>query len=557
VIITTHIDVKIASSNIKYYKNLGYDVNVKDIIKIPLEHLPLSSNYKIESECFICKSRKSIIYNAYNRYIRNSKDNNYRCNKCNTEVSKNTKLLKYGDKNYTNRKKYKETCLERYGGHFNKLDEFKNKKRETCLERYGVEHPIRNEKVKEKKKNTCLERYGVENPLNNPEILLKSKKKMIDKHGHEYSMQCLDISEKIISNSKLTKKYNLLKRESNILEVDYNENKYVVFCDICENRYEITPHMYTMRKKSNTIICTKCNKIDDHRSGKELSLLNIIKNIYNGEIILNSRGLIPPFEIDIFLPELKIAFEYNGLYWHSELHKEKNYHKDKSDMCDKNGIKLIHIWEDDLDYKSDIIKSIINTKLNKTEKIFARNCEIREVMDNGLIRDFLNKNHLQGFVGSKFKIGLFYKNELVSLMTFGNLRKSLGQIGKEGSYELIRFCNKLNTSIVGGASKLFKYFIKNHEINEIVSYADRSYFDGSLYEKLGFILENKTEPNYYYIVNNIRKNRFGYRKDILVRQGFDESKTEDEIMKSRGIYRIYNSGNLKFIYKNQKTKLFI
>lgn len=125
---------------------------------------------------------------------------------------------------------------------------------------------------------------------------------------------------------------------------------------------------------------------------------------------------------------------------------------------------------------------------------------------------------------------------------------------KQCSYELLIFCSKLNTSITGGPSKLFNYFIKNYEIDEIISYADRSYFDGALYEKLGFILENKTDPNYYYIVNNIRKNRFGYRKDILVSEGFDEKKTEDEIMRSRGIYKIYNAGNLKFIYKIKKTK---
>lgn len=552
-ILTTHIDVKIASSNINYYKGLGYDVNVKDIINIPIKHLPKNSNYKIESECDLCKSRKSIIYKAYNRYIGNSTDNKYRCSKCNKEISKNTKLLKYGDENYTNREKYKKTCLEKYGGHFNKLDEFKDKIKKTSLERYNFEYPIKNKKIQEKKKKTCLERYGYENPLNNSEISLKSKKKMIDKYGYPYSMQCLSISDKIILNSKITKKNNLLKRDSNILEIDYNKNKYIAFCNICENNYEITPHMYIMRKKLNTITCTNCNEIDDHKSGKELSLLNIIKDKYKGEIILNSRSVIPPFELDIFLPELKLAFEFNGLYWHSELYKEKNYHKDKSDMCDKNGIKLIHVWEDDLDHKSNIIKSIVNTKLNITEKIFARNCEIKEITDNNIVRDFLNENHLQGFVGSKFKIGLFHRNELVSLMTFGNLRKSLGQISKERSYELLRFCNKLNTTIVGGASKLFKHFVKNYEIDEIVSYADRSYFDGTLYEKLGFDLEGKTEPNYYYIVNNIRKNRFGYRKDVLVRDGFDESKTEDEIMKSRGIHKIYNAGNLRFIFKNQKN----
>ena len=192
---------------------------------------------------------------------------------------------------------------------------------------------------------------------------------------------------------------------------------------------------------------------------------------------------------------------------------------------------------------------MILNKLGKTpNKIFARKTEIKEINDNKIIRDFLNKNHIQGFIGSKIKLGLFYNDELVSLMTFGELRKSLGQSDKKGSYELLRFCNKLNTSVVGGASKLFKYFINNFEFNEITSYADRSISNGNLYVSLGFNFEKYTSPNYYYIIDGVRKHRFGFRKDKLVKEGFDLTKTEIQIMSERKINRIYNSGNIKFIY---------
>ena len=163
-----------------------------------------------------------------------------------------------------------------------------------------------------------------------------------------------------------------------------------------------------------------------------------------------------------------------------------------------------------------------------------------------MIYIFLNNNHIQGFMGSKIKIGLFYNNELVSLMTFGNLRKSMGQKKLEGSYEMLRFCNKLNINVIGGASKLFKYFIRNYNPIEVISYADRSWSKGNLYEKLGFSMEYKTKPNYYYIINGVREYRFNYRKDILVKQGFNENKTEHQIMLERKIYRIYNTGNYKF-----------
>ena len=190
---------------------------------------------------------------------------------------------------------------------------------------------------------------------------------------------------------------------------------------------------------------------------------------------------------------------------------------------------------------------MIGKNLNK---IYARKCIIKEIKDNKLVREFLEKNHLQGFVGCQIKLGLFYNDELVSLMTFGKQRKSMGTKSKENVYEMLRFCNKLNTSVIGGADKLFKYFIDNFHPVEIISYADRSWSQGDLYYKLRFHLMHKTAPNYYYIVNGIRKHRFNYRKDKLVHDGYDKNLSEHEIMLNRKIYRIYDSGSLKFTWKN-------
>ena len=134
-------------------------------------------------------------------------------------------------------------------------------------------------------------------------------------------------------------------------------------------------------------------------------------------------------------------------------------------------------------------------------------------------------------------------------MTFGKQRKNMGNKSEENTYELLRFCNKLNTSVIGGASKLFKYFIDNYKPEEIITYADRSWSQGNLYRKLGFDFIYETQPNYYYVVDGIRKNRFNFRKDILIKDGFDPNKTEREIMLERKIYRIYDSGQLKFIWK--------
>ena len=180
--------------------------------------------------------------------------------------------------------------------------------------------------------------------------------------------------------------------------------------------------------------------------------------------------------------------------------------------------------------------------------IFGRKCFVKEVSSKNS-REFLELNHIQGNVNSSIKLGLYYDDELVSLMTFGGLRKSMGSNHKEGVYELLRFCNKLNSSVIGGADKLLKHFIKTHNPKEIISYADRRWSQGDLYEKLGFSKSNISKPNYFYINNTKRENRFTYRKDVLVKQGYSNDKTEHEIMLERGIYRVYDCGNLKYIKK--------
>ena len=248
--------------------------------------------------------------------------------------------------------------------------------------------------------------------------------------------------------------------------------------------------------------------------------------------------------MDIYIPSHNIAIEYDGLYWHSELHKKSNYHLNKTELCKDKGIQLIHIFEDEWLFKKDVVKSRIQNMLGLTkEKIFARKCKIKDV--NIKDRDiFLDNNHLQGKVRASINLGLYYNNELVSLMTFNKPR--LG-IGKGGDYELSRFCNKINTSVVGGASKLLKHFIKIYKPKEIVSYADKRWSNGGLYETLGFDLSHVNKPNYHYIINMKRKHRFNFRKHILKKQGFDtENKTEHQIMLDRNIYRIYDCGTITY-----------
>lgn len=430
----------------------------------------------------------------------------------------------------------------------------KKLKEDKSLKKFGTKSPAMNKEIVKKMLKTNNEKYGHNCPLQNEIIKQKSKKTLMENFGVDNPNKCEEISIKRIKtfSENMREKYMRIYNDIGLIDIDYQKKKMVFNCDK-GHTFDIDLGLFHNRRKIKTVLCTVCNPIDAHVSGQEISLQNFIKENYDCDLVLNNRNILKPYELDVYIPKLKIGFEFNGLFYHNEKNLDNNYHFKKTELSEKIGISLIQIYEDDWLYRQDIVKSIILNLLNKTQhRIYARSCEIKEVEDNKLIKNFLEFNHIQGFIGSNIKIGLFYKDELVSLMTFGKLRLSMGQKNTKDHYEMLRFCNKLNTNVIGGASRLFNQFVKKYDPEEVISYADRSWSQGKLYKMLGFNLMKKTKPNYYYIVNKERKYRFLFRKDILIKNGFDASKTEHEIMLERKIYRIYDSGNLKFVYKKKE-----
>jgi len=542
-LITKEIKIKINNRYVKYYKELGYNVKGGDEIVIPIKHLSEQSHIKVECKCDNCDTITNINYYNYILNIKNQ--GKYYCKKCKHLKSEKTNLEKYGVKSTLQSnnviKKIKEKNKEKYGvEHYSQTNEYKELIKKKNQEKYGVDWFFQTDEYLEKKKRTNQEKYGVDFYSQTDEYLEKKKRTNQEKYGENFYSQTKDFKEKVIQNTinrYENKDIKVLKILENDIEIKCDKgHTYILSKDLLKNRlrFNIEP-------------CLICNPINNHISDKENKLLDFIKENYNGKIITNDRKILDGKELDIYLPELNLAFEFNGIYWHNELYKENKYHFNKTEKCEEKGIHLFHVWEDHWNYKQDIIKSMILNKLGKTKnKIGARKCKIKEINDNKLIRKFLDENHLQGFVGSKEKLGLFYKEELVSLMTFGKKRTFMNSKSLENEYELLRFCNKLNTNIIGGANKLFKYFIKTYNPEEIISYADRSHSQGNLYNKLGFNFVSKTPPNYYYIIDDMRKHRFGFRKDVLIKQGYNKDMTEHEIMFSRKIYRVYDSGSLKF-----------
>jgi len=544
-ILTEKIKINISYTNLKHFSEKFKGIKIGDQIEISPDYLPETSHKKILTKCDVCGNEKELPYRDYIKSLKNG--NYFTCNRCKNNKTKNTLKEKYGNENYYNKEKYKKTCLEKYGvENVFQNEKIKQKIKDKNKEKYGFEHSSKSDIVKDKSKETNLKKYGKTHHLKNKDILNKQFRTNKEKYGFEHSSQNDEVKEKISNGVKNFYIRNANNYYDNLIGISGDTIE--LYCPLCGNRFKTYRYFYHNRKAIKSVQCTLCNPINSTESSYEKELKTFISTNYNDEIFFNYKK-ISNSEFDIFLPKLKLGFEFNGLYWHSETYKDNNYHLHKTELAEKYGIRLIHVYEDNWIYKQEIVKSRILNLLNKTpNKIYARKCEIKEVSNNKLVRDFLEKNHVQGFVGSNIKIGLFYSGELVSLMTFGNLRRTMGQKSEKGYYEMFRFCNKLNTGVIGGASRLFKFFVKNYDPKEVISYADRSWSQGELYKNLGFKLVGKTKPNYYYFKNKKRLSRFNFRKDQLVREGFDSNKSEHEIMIDRGIYRIYDSGNLKFIW---------
>jgi hypothetical protein len=411
-----------------------------------------------------------------------------------------TCLEKYGVKNVSQndkiKSKIKETFNSIYNGHPAACSEIQEKIKKTNLEKYGVEHSLSSDIVKEKIRKTNLEKYGVEN----------ASQKNIPKE----SLIVLDSPEKLaelFSNNSITKISSMLG--VNIRTVKLRLIDYGI--------YEIK------------------------NSSFEAQILNYLDTL-SINYIKNSRSIIPPLEVDIYIPEHNISIECNGSYWHSELNgKDKNYHKNKSIMCMDKNIELIHIWEHEWENKTEIIKSILSYRLRKSQVcIHARKCNIYP-LNADKEREFFENNHIQGYVRSSVCFGLFHNEELVSAMSFGKSRFS-----KNYDWELLRFCNKNFSVISGSAGRLFNYFINERKPLSVISYSHRDKFTGKIYEKLGFRYSHSSAPSYYYTKDyNLFENRVKYQKHKLEKllPLFDPSKTEWENMMNNGYDRIWDCGN--------------
>lgn len=269
-------------------------------------------------------------------------------------------------------------------------------------------------------------------------------------------------------------------------------------------------------------------------SASELNLREFIKSL-DVKLEYNKRNYING-ELDIYIPDHKLALEFNGLYWHSDKFKPNDYHITKTKRAIEAGISLFHIWEDDWTLKPNIVKSMIKHKLGKsTHRVYARKTSIEEVSGSES-RFFLDENHIQGYTNASIKLGLFFESQLVALMTFNKPR-----FNKKYDWELVRYAVKQDHNIIGGFSKLLKYFRETHK-GSIITYADSSYSNGNVYSKNGFTLIKNNPPAYWYVLMNkgIRVSRTKFTRKRL--SEFNANMSEKDIMRALNVPRIYNCG---------------
>lgn len=281
----------------------------------------------------------------------------------------------------------------------------------------------------------------------------------------------------------------------------------------------------------------------------EKDIYNMLKSKYT--VILHDRKILNGLELDIYIPEIKTAIEFNGVYWHKYPLKDKDYHQKKTLECAKHGIRLIHIfeyeWENET-YKPKIL-AMLNGLMEKNKILYARNLQIKEISSSEAY-DFENDNHIQGKVTSQINIALYDNTgSMFGLMTFGKPR-----FDSNYQYELTRLCFKNGYSVVGGSEKLFEYFINKYNPSSILTYNNLSKFTGEVYRRLGFkIVPNNpiTQPNYVWVDNHYKKilTRYATMKKDLVAKGLGtEDMSEDEIMMGLGYNKMYDSGSLKYEY---------
>ena len=406
------------------------------------------------------------------RYYQYGHENTCICRECSY---KDTISIKYNGKN-PGALKMRESMLQKYGTtstasfiDYSKVNYAarNEKSKKTLMEKYGVDNASKVESVKLKIKETNLKKYGTEVASKSEIVKDKERQTIKDRYGD-------NLPGAMASHKKFLEQRKI---ETEKLELSWLDE------ESFHGKYENGPIYYTFKcNKCGTIfkddfhsglpICKQCNPSWSNVSHAEKEIVSYIRSIYKGTIIENDRVQLDGKELDIFLPEINFALEYNGTYWHGyrkdstlSIGQFKKKIEEKKLLCNKKGIRLVTIDEADYTANPEVFKRFIYDCIMPRKRIFARKCEIKEI-DTKTAKEFMEYYHVNGYRGGYIKYGLYDKDEgLVCVAIFGHHPKY--------ENECIRLCYKTGISIIGGWEKIQKHFGK-----KFLHYVNLKYFNG-------------------------------------------------------------------------------
>lgn len=474
-----------------------------------------------------------------------------------------------------NREKVKQSFMDRYGvEHVSKVPGIREKTEQTNLERYGAKTPAQNPEIAKKIRDTNRGRYGVDYTFQTEEFKKQTEALNMERYGVRHHFQ-QSVPLDILTSGELADMYrsgNNMNEIARYLGVDkVTVRKYLdlmgeeiipIVSDEAQKILDCKETMSTMYTTVGVYAIADDLKVSDttvrkylrhhgiktgirgRKSISERQVFAFIQSLGFEDAQLGARGFLntPQRELDIYIPSKQVAIEFNGLYWHSDKFKEPTYHLDKTLEADENGIRLLHLFEDEWGQRQDQVKAKIKSILgvDDREKIHARKCSIA-TLRNQDVKDFLDTNHIQGHVNATTILGLHHEGSLVAVMSFKHTR---------GYMELVRYAT--SSRVVGGFSKLLRRFWDISDVDEIVSFADIRWSAGGLYERNGWELMSFTKPNYYYVQGISRMLKQGFRKETIKKRYpdvYSPDKTERQMTEELGLLRIYDCGLAKYRMK--------
>lgn len=410
--------------------------------------------------------------------------------------------------------KIKATKVQRYGEDY--VEVIQSKSKQTNLERYGVEFPLQSESIKDKTSGFT------------PASRQKARESLLARYGVASG------------NGGLDPELNATLIE-NVDRLHYTEKWSI---SAIAKHYGVT-NSSVLRRLSGGVI-RHC------RSALEVKVVEFIKHhAPQLEIVTNDRIILSPKEIDVWIPSLRVGIELHGNWFHSFRNgTPPNAHLDKTTQASNQGVRLIHLFQSEVE-GSEKWKDVILTALGLNTRIYARQLICKSIVASEA-QQFLDNNHFQGAgVIPKVAYGLYNGDELVQVMTFGSPRYS-----NNAEWELLRMATASGITVVGGASKLFKRFIADHNPKSILSYCDRRLFGGMVYSQLGFQLDHYSRPGYWYFHTNdvsqqlYHRAHFQKHKLSVLLEDFDPDLTEWENMSINGWNKVYDCGNSVWLWVN-------